>query len=145
MNRKYIVTLTPEERTSLLSLLSLGYGPTRKLTRARILLKAEQGTEGPAWSDQRISEALDVGLATIARVRERYVHEGVEAALKRRPNSNPRTCKVDGNQEDHLAALSCSQPLARLDINAGPCACWRARWSNWNILTRSPTRRCDRC
>jgi len=112
MNKKYIVTLTTEERNSLLSLLSLGQGPTRKLTRARILLKADQGSEGPAWSDQRISEALEVGLATIGRVRERFVHEGVEAALKRRPNSNPRRCKVDGEQEAHLVALSCSQPPA---------------------------------
>ena len=112
MNKKYIVTLTPEEREALLSLLSLGQGPTRKLTRARILLKADQGTEGPAWNDQRISEALEVGLATIARVRERFVHEGVQAALKRRPHSNPRSCQVDGEQEAHLVALSCSQPPA---------------------------------
>ena len=112
MNKKYIVTLTAEERRSLMGLLWLGYGPTRKLTRARILLKADQGTEGPGWSDQRISDALEVGLATIGRVRERYVHEGVEGALKRRPNSNPRSCKVDGEQEAHLVALSCRQPPA---------------------------------
>ena len=112
MNKKYIVTLTAEERRSLMGLLSLGHGPTRKLTRARILLKADQGTEGPGWSDQRISDALEVGLATIGRVRERYVHEGVEGALKRRPNSNPRSCKVDGEQEAHLVALSCRQPPA---------------------------------
>lgn len=112
MNKKYIVTLTLEERDWLLSLLSLGKGPTRKLTHVRILLKADQGPYGPGWSDQQISEALEVSLPTIARVRERFVLEGVEVALKRRPNSNPRSCKIDGEQEAHLIALSCSQPPA---------------------------------
>jgi hypothetical protein len=112
MNKKYIVTLTLEERNSLLSLLSLGKGPTRRLTRARILLKADQGFHGPGWSDQQISEALEVSLPTIARVRERFVLEGLEEALKRHPNSNPRTCKVDGQQEAYLIALTCSQPPA---------------------------------
>jgi hypothetical protein len=112
MNKKYIVTLTLEERDGLLSLLSLGKGPSRKLTHARILLKADQGPHGRGWSDQQISEALEVSLPTIARVRERYVLEGVEGALKRHPHSNPRSCKIDGEQEAHLIALSCSQPPA---------------------------------
>lgn len=112
MNKKYIVTLSLEERNSLLNLLSLGQGPTRRLTHARILLKADQGPHGPGWSDQQISEALEVSLPTIARVRERFVFEGLEAALKRRPNSNPRSCKIDGEQEAHLIALTCSQPPA---------------------------------
>lgn len=112
MNKKYIVTLSSAERNSLLNLLSLGQGPTRKLTHARILLKADQGPHGPGWSDQQISAALEVSLPTIARVRERFVLEGLEAALKRRPNSNPRCCKIDGEQEAHLIALTCSQPPA---------------------------------
>src|SRR5574340_1000754 len=108
MAKKYIVTLTVEERNSLLSLISLGKGPTRKLTHARILLKADQGPEGPGWIDEQISEALEVSLSTIERVREQFVREGLTAALTRRPSSNPRTCKVDGEQEAHLIALSCS-------------------------------------
>src|SRR5262245_39138409 len=112
MNKKYMVTLTWEERHSLMSVLSLGKGPARRLAHARILLKADQGPDGPGWNDQQISEALEVSLPTIARVRERFVLEGLEAALKRRPNSNPRTCKVDGQQEAYLVALTCSQPPA---------------------------------
>ena len=112
MNKKYIVSLSLQERNSLLNLLSLGQGPTRKLTHARILLKADQGPRGPGWSDPQISEALEVSLPTIARLRERFVLEGLEAALKRRPNTNPRNCKIDGEQEAHLIALTCSQPPA---------------------------------
>ncbi len=112
MNKKYIVTLTLEERDGLLNYISLGKGPARQLTHARILLKADQGPNGPGWSDQQISEALEVSLPTIARVRERYVLEGVEGALKRHPHSNPRRRKMDGEQEAHLIALSCSQPPA---------------------------------
>jgi transposase len=93
-------------------LISLGKGPARQLTHARILLKANQGPQGPGWSDQQISEALEVSLPTIARVRERYVLEGVEGALKQHPHSNPRPRKMDGEQEAHLIALSCSQPPA---------------------------------
>lgn len=93
-------------------MISLGKGPARQLTHARILLKANQGPQGPGWSDQQISEALEVSLPTIARVRERYVLEGVEGALKQHPHSNPRPRKMDGEQEAHLIALSCSQPPA---------------------------------
>lgn len=107
MAKKYIVTLTTDERSSLLSLLSHGKGSTRKLTQARILLKADQGAEGPGWTDEQISQAVEVSLSTIERVRERFVLEGLSAALTRRPSSNPRTCKVDGEQEARLIALSC--------------------------------------
>ncbi len=118
MAKKYIVTLTVEERSSLLSLISLGKGPTRKLTHARILLKADQGPEGPGWIDEQISEALEVSLSTIERVREQFVREGLTTALTRRPSSNPRTCKVDGEQEAHLIALSC-----------GPTPAGHKRWT----------------
>jgi transposase len=118
MAKKYIVTLTSEERNSLLSLISLGTGSTRKLTHARILLKADQGAEGPGWTDEQISEALEVSLSTIERVRERFVLAGLAAALSRHPSRNPRTCKVDGEQEAHLVALSC-----------GPAPAGHKRWT----------------
>jgi len=105
VNKKYIVTLTLEDRDGLLNYISLGKGPARQLTHARILLKADQGPHGPGWSDQQISEALEVSLPTIARVRERYVLEGVEGALKRHPHSNPRRRKLDGEQEVSLTGL----------------------------------------
>lgn len=110
MNKKYLVTLTEEERTMLHPLLSSGKAPARRLTHARILLKADCSDGQAGWSDQAISEALEVSLSTIARVRQRFVEEGVEAALHRRPQQNHRPRALDGGQEAHLIALACGEP-----------------------------------
>jgi len=88
MAKKYRVTLTDDERSMLTTLISSGSAPARTLTHARILLKADQAEGGPAWTDEAIHDALDVGLSTIARVRERFVEQSLEAALHRR--SSPR-------------------------------------------------------
>ena len=109
MNKKYIVRLTPEERTCLETLTSSGKAPARTQTHARILLKTECSPEGPAWSDVAISEALEVSLPTIQRVRQTLVLEGFEAALHRKLPA-PRQRKLDGHQEAHLIALACSTP-----------------------------------
>lgn len=109
--KKYIVTLTGEERELLERMVHSGRDSARKITRARILLKADQAEEGPAWSDTRISQALDVGVTTIERVRKRLVEEGLEAALNRRKNSNQvLRRKLDGHQEARLVTLACSKP-----------------------------------
>ena len=60
-----------------------GKAAARKITRARILLKADAGECGPGWTDQRIAEALDVGVCMIENVRRRGVEEGPAAALGR--------------------------------------------------------------
>jgi transposase len=109
--KKYLVTLTPEEREQLAGLLSAGKRSALTLTRARILLKADQAPGGPAWPDDRIAEALDCGLRTIERVRQRFVERGLEAALGRKPQDRPsRPRKLDGRAEARLIALACSQP-----------------------------------
>ena len=82
--KKYFVTLTTEERQSLHDLTAGGEASARKLAHARILLKADQADGGPAWPDG-IAKALDVGLSTIARVRQHFVEQGLEAALGRKP------------------------------------------------------------
>ena len=105
---KYVVRLTAAERQSLQELTAGKRVAAAKVLRARILLKAD--VEGPAWSDPEIAEALDVGLSTIHRLRERFVEEGLEAALARRPNSQNRVRKLDGSKEAHLIALTCSSP-----------------------------------
>lgn len=110
MRERQIVRLTPAERTQLLKLLSSGEAPARKLTHARILLKADRGTDGPGCTDEAIAEALEVGEVTVWRVRKRYVTEGLEAALNHRHPKNHRPRRLDGNQEAHLIALACSEP-----------------------------------
>ena len=112
MAKKYRVTLTEDERTMLTTLINAGTAPARTLTHARILLKADQAPGGPAWPDQAIHDALDVGLSTIARVRERFVEESIEAALQRRTPARTRERLLDGSEEAHLLALTCSPPPA---------------------------------
>ena len=107
MAKKYIVTLTREERGFLHQLLSSGRESARKLTRARILLKADEG-----WTDEAIRQALDVHVTTIERVRRRFVEEGFEAAFNRRSPRRDYERKLDGKAEAHLIALACSTPPA---------------------------------
>ena len=101
MKKKYIVTLTEEERQTLQAMLSRGKAAARKLMHARILLKANVAPGGPGWNDAAITEGLDVGRATVERVRKQFVEDGFEAALERR--------KLDGDGEAHLIALACSK------------------------------------
>jgi transposase len=108
--KKYLVTLTGEERRSLHGLTTAGKASALRQTHARILLKADQGSGGPAWPDERIAEALEVGLATVARVRQRFVEEGLEAALRRKPQRSHRPRKLDGRGEARLIALACAAP-----------------------------------
>src|SRR5215210_6728412 len=110
MKKKYPVTLTRTEGEHLKSLIAAGTAPARKLTHARILLKADQGPEGPAWVDDAVAEAVEVSQPTVCRVRKQYVEEGLEAALNRRPPNREYHRKLDGEQEARLVALACSEP-----------------------------------
>jgi hypothetical protein len=108
---RYLVTLTAEERDELIALVSAGKSSARTITRARILLKADQGTGGPAWNDAEITEALDCGRRTVSRVRERFVERGLYAALERKRQDKPsRERTLDGAAEARLIAIACSQP-----------------------------------
>lgn len=104
-NRKYIVTLTDAERAELRKLISTGKGAARRLAHARILLKADQGL-----IDQQIAAEVEVGTATVERVRKRFVGEGLAASLNPYRPDKPRAHKIDGEVEAHLIALSCSTP-----------------------------------
>jgi transposase len=109
--KKYKVTLTTEERQQLSDLIAAGKAAAKKLTHARILLKADAADGGPAWPDNRIAEALDVSTDTIGRVRQRFVEQGLEAALVRKKQDCPsRQRKLDGRAEARLIALACSAP-----------------------------------
>lgn len=109
--KRYIVQLTSEERETLTKLTTSGRSPARLFTRARIILKADQGDDGPAWPDEKISEALDVTVQTIERVRKQLVEEGFDAVLSRRKYTQKVSRKkIDGDVEAHLVAISCSNP-----------------------------------
>src|SRR5499426_2735130 len=84
--KKYLVTLNDEEHEQLEQLLHSGTHATRKVTRARILLKAAEG-----WEDRAIAAALAVGRATVERLRQRFVEEGLGALEERpRPGTQPQ-------------------------------------------------------
>ncbi|MGH9655520.1 MAG: IS630 family transposase [Bryobacteraceae bacterium] len=111
MVKKYVVKLSAEERDRLQALIRSGKHPARKLMRARILLKADASAAGDAWGDRQIADGLDTSLATVARIRQQLVEEGLDGVLtpKRSPNS-ARKRIFDGASEARLIALACSQP-----------------------------------
>jgi len=109
MKKKYIVTLTQAERQILQAMLSRGKAAARKLMHARILLKADASPGSPNWGDGVIAEGLEVGRATVERVRATFVQDGLEAALERRKPRRQYQRKLDGDGEAHLIALACSK------------------------------------
>lgn len=108
--KKYIVELPCEQRKELSEMISSGKAAARELTHARILLKTDAGEAGPNWSDGRIAEALDISLATVARVRRRCVQTSVQEAILPAPAQRVRRRRLDGTQEAYLVGLACSAP-----------------------------------
>jgi len=102
--KKYIVELTQDERDELNDLTRKGEASARKLTRARILLKADED-----WKDEQIVVALDTAVTTVERIRKRFVEGGLAKALKDDPRPGAKR-KLDGRGEAYLIALTCSDP-----------------------------------
>ncbi len=116
--KKYIVTLAEEERAQLETVLAKGKAAVRKLTHARILLKADSSPDGPNWTDAQISEALEIDASTVANIRERFVLESFEVALQGHSTRNHCQRRIDGECEARLIAALC-----------GPAPAGYARWS----------------
>jgi hypothetical protein len=109
------VSLSTEDRATLEGLIACGHAPARHLTHARILLKADEGEEdapdqASSWPDTKTADALQISRSTVARVRQRFALEGLEAALVHRRPRATKPKKLDGEQEAHLIALACSEP-----------------------------------
>ncbi len=106
MPKKNRVALSDAERRELMDLVRAGTSSARKLTRVRILLKADENAD--AWHDQQIVAALDVGLRTVEQTRQRFAAGGVKAAVERRPQPpRPEKRKLDGVAEAQLTKLCC--------------------------------------
>ena len=119
MKKVFVVRLTETERPELDALVRKGKASALTITRARILLKADQGKDGEAQTDAQVAAALNVTAKTVFNVRRRWVEEGLEAALHRRRQARPsRTRKLDGAAEAKLVAACC-----------GPAPSGRARWT----------------
>ena len=119
-SKTYRLRLADEERESLKSLANLGRASARKQTHARILLLCDEGREGGGRTDAEVADALDIGIATVARVRRRCVEEGVEAALNRKPQRNRRPRVLDGEAEARLVATACGEREMDAAAAGGP-------------------------
>ena len=108
--KHYQVLLDLCQRDYLSDLISSGIESARKLTRARILLKADESEFGPAYADKQIEEAVEVSIPTIERTRKTFVLQGLMAALNAKQRSDTPNLKMDGEKEAHLIALVCSDP-----------------------------------
>ena len=108
-NKKYIVRLSVEESDVCQEIVKRLKGTSEKVRRAQILLKAD--ADGPHWADPRIADAFSMHLNTVAGIRKRWVEQGLDAALNRKPQAWPsRTPKLDGAGEARVLAVSCSTP-----------------------------------
>jgi transposase len=106
MRKQHTVSLSEEQRERLRRMISAGEAPAREQAHARVLLKADQGD-----TDEEVAGAVEVSVRTVERVRRRFAAEGLEAALRRRPQP-PRPTKrvLDGDAEAKLTMLACSRP-----------------------------------
>ena len=107
--KKYIVELTPEEREELQGVIRAERMAAHKRLHAQMLLKLDQGPEGPGWTDAQVAEAFDCLPRTAERLRRRLVENGFEGVLEHGNHGAHRVRKLDGVAEAHLIALACSQ------------------------------------
>ncbi len=112
MAKKCMVDLKAEEQDMLTNLIASGTQRVRKVNHVRILLKAAEG-----WTDEQIEASLDMGIATIERVRQRFVEEGLDQALVPHRTSRRYGHLMDGTQEAHLLVLTCRQTPKELRTN----------------------------
>jgi len=110
MTKKYRVTLSGEERDELTTLIRKGKVSARKLAHARILLQVDESELGSGSTDEQTAQALNLSTRTIERVRERFVEQGLAAALLPKPSTRRYERAFDGAQEARLIALACGAP-----------------------------------
>jgi len=110
-NIKCRVALTKEERNQLNAIIKEGKHSLRKINRAKILLLADEGIEGPAKTDEEIADKLDVSISTVARVRRLLITKGqIDDVLNSNHQNAGRYRKIDGEIEAVLVAQACSKP-----------------------------------
>jgi transposase len=110
MSKKYRVSLSAAERDELTALIRKGKADARKLAHARVLLQVDESASGLSATDEQTAQALNLSTRTVERVRERFVEQGLAAALLPKPSTRRYERAFDGAQEARLIALACSAP-----------------------------------
>ena len=111
MVKKYVLKLMADERAELEQLVKKGKAAGGKVQRAQALLKADQGPQGPAWTDAQIAEAFGCTTRSLESWRKQAVASGPLSLLQRQPRVRPAVApKLDGEKEARLTVLACSQP-----------------------------------
>jgi Homeodomain-like domain len=110
MAKKYRVTLSGAERDELTALIRKGKAATRKWAHARVLLQVDESASGSGGTDEQTARALHLSTRTVERVRERFVAQGLAAALLPQPSTRRYERSFDGAQEAQLIALAGSAP-----------------------------------
>lgn len=111
MAKKYVVKLGPDERAELEALVSKGKVAAWKRQRAQVLLKCDEGSAGPSWTDERIAEAYGCTTRCLEKWRKQAVERGPLSLLERKARvRSVVVSKLDGEQEAQLVKLACSQP-----------------------------------
>jgi len=114
--KKHIVRLTDEERAGLEDIVRRGKAQAFRIQHARILLKVD--ASGPAWTDAQCADAFGCNVNTPANMRQRFVEQGLEAAIERKKMPPRQDLILDGRKEARLIALRC-----------GPAPKGRSRWT----------------
>lgn len=108
--KKYLVRLSSDERAHLLERIGRGECPAREQTRARVLLKADEGDDGPAWADARVAEALELSPGGVAAIRRRFHERGLTGCVERKAPEREYERKLDGEREAKLIQVACTTP-----------------------------------
>ena len=109
MKKKYVVELTTEERSQFQAIVRAERMAAHKRRHAQMLLKVDQGVEGPGWSDAAVAEAFDCTPRSVERLRLRLVERGFEGGLEHGNRGKNRARKLDGVAEARLIALACGK------------------------------------
>jgi hypothetical protein len=107
---KYKVTLTKDERAELMDIINKGCHTSQKFRNAYILLNCDEGEFSDKVINVQISRVLKIGMRTIDRTKKRFIEEGFDSVLERRPTRREYERKADGDFEAHIVALCCSEP-----------------------------------
>jgi hypothetical protein len=110
MAKNYRVTLSGAERDELTALIRKGKAAARKSAHARVLLQVDESESGSGGTDEQTARALNLSTRTVERVRERFVEQGLGAALLPQPSTRRYERAFDGAREAQLIALACSAP-----------------------------------